>query len=509
MTIDVATGTGRIVRDLERRLFDEKRLERLEMLDSWCRGEQPLPDAPPAAQDAVRSFHRDCSHNWALLIAEAVRERQRVRGIKTSRDEDVTGDGEAWALWHRMRMPIVFADIARIKSRLGAAYALVSPPSPDEPDVPVVTAEDPRVCIGDPDPLRPWILRKGLKVVADPTEGVTRLYLYRPGRLDVAESKRRPGTASTAASRFSDSWSWNTDLSGDLPDGMMPLVPFEALDGAAEFEPHLRLLRQIDNLVLQQLSIAVLQAFRQRWVKGLPAQDDQGRKIDYSELFPADPASVWLLPSIGEVGESGQVDLNGILAAIQQRVRHLAATSRTPMYMFDAGGENQSAEGASVVREGIVFKVEDRNSRDEPALARVMELAYRWLGQDVTVTGVDWTPPARSSAAERASAMAQANSAGVPLRSNLRIFGELDGIEIDKVMTDLADQQLQDQIAAQAAAQQQADTQVRVEEAKAKAAAAAGAPQNGAQAPAGATNGTVASTGKGAAVATAQSGAQR
>lgn len=501
MTIDLTADRGKTLQRLAALLGDEKRRQRLDDLDAWYRGEPPLPGVPAGAAAAVREFHEHSSTNYALLICEAVRERQRVRGLRTSADDDVTGDGAAFALWTRMRMPVVSADVHRLKARFGVAYAMVSPPEPDEPGVPVVTAEDPRSCIADLDPKRPWVPRSGLKMLHDPVSGLSQAYLLAPGRVEVAQADK----PSKAMTRFSArSWSWNEDLSRDLPAGLMPLVPFENLDGLGEFEPHLRLLRRINFMILQQLTIAVMQAFKQRVLKGLPVEDKHGVRIDYSQMFPADPASVWLIPAAAEIWESGQVDLTGIGVAIRDYTRQLSATSRTPMYMFDSGGENQSAEGAATAREGTVFKVEDRNARDGIGWARVMETAGRWVDAPLADVQAIWAPPQHSSAGERASAMAQANAAGMPLRSNAVLFGELDGAEVDRVMADRADEQLQDQIAQQAALDQQAAATARAQAAQPPATAGPAVPdrtatpdqpRNGAQAPAGAPNAAPAPTG--------------
>ena len=430
MPIDVKSGPGLVLARLAKTLYDPARLDRLEMLERWYNNDPDMPGVPVAARTALRQFYEYSATGFALLIAEAVRERQRVRGIRTAADDDSTGDGEAWTLWTDMRMSMVSADVHRLKARFGQAFALVSPPADDEPGVPIVTAEDPRWCVADLDPLRTWVPRAGLKAVHDPVLEVSRLYLYRPGRVDVAEraSKSKDGA------RFNPTtWSWNEDLSRDLPDGLMPLVPYEALDGKGEFEQHLKLLRRINFMVLQQLTIAVLQAFKQRAVKGVPLKDDQGNTIDYNDIFSADPGALWLLPATAEMWESGQVDLTGILTSVRDYIRQLAAVSRTPMHMLDPSGENQSAEGAALSREGLVFKVEDRNSRDALGHARVVDVAGRWLGRRFERVSIIWAPPQRASLSERGSALSQAAAAGVPFRSRMITFGEFDPSDVDRM----------------------------------------------------------------------------
>jgi hypothetical protein len=56
----------------------------------------------------------------------------------------------------------------------------------------------------------------------------------------------------------------------------------------------------------------------------------------------------------------GQVDLGPVRQAIRDDVQDLAAVTRTPLFYLTPDAANGSAEGASLAREGLVFKTEDR-----------------------------------------------------------------------------------------------------------------------------------------------------
>jgi hypothetical protein len=436
-------GAGWWVQRLARELQDDRRQARLKLLDDWYRGEPPLPGVARNAREAVQDFYRECDSNFAALLVEAVRERQRVRGLRSAADSDSTGDAEAWALWMRMRMPLVSADALRLKARFGSAAILVSPPSEGDPETPVATAEDPRSVAFETDPLRHWVARAGLKMFRDEVAGLDLAYLYRPGRVDVAAreaTRRRPG----GPVKFSaDGWEWAPELEPEVPAGLMPLIPFTNLDGQGEFEPHLSLLRRINRIVLQELTIATLQAFKQRALKGAPNKDDKGNLIDYNDIFTADPGAIWLLPQSAELWESGQVDLSGILSMATESIKKLSAVARTPLPMLIPGSQNQSAEGAAAAREGLVFKVEDRNARDQDPLALAVSAAYRWLGDEerarLNSLSVIWAPPQRSSLSERANAMAQAATGGVPWRTRMIEYGEHDPADVDRMESERDD----------------------------------------------------------------------
>jgi hypothetical protein len=454
-------GAGALMLRLSRNLYDPKRLERLTRLHNWYAGCPELPHVARNAAEAVREFHAHARTNLAALIADAPADRQRVRGVRTSVDGDSTGDAAAWELWKRMRMAVVAADALRLKYRFGESFVLVSPPQEDEPDVPVATAEDPRYVVGEPDPMRPWKLRHGLKIVRDDFQGMDLAYLYRPGRLDVAVHeipRRRGNTLAPEPTRFDPkSWEWAPELAPKVPDGLMPLVALRNLDGLGEFEPHLDLLRRINFMILQRITVAVFQAFKQRALKGAPSVNSKGEEIDYTDIFSAAPNAIWLLPETAEMWESGEVNLSGILESAAADIRQLAAVTRTPMHMLMPSGENQSAEGAAFAREGLVFKVEDRSARDEGPLAQVMSDAFLWLGDEERALpaklSVIWAPPQRSSLAERASALAQAATGEVPWRTRMVDIGEWDPIDVDRMETEREDDEIFKQRIALAAAQ--------------------------------------------------------
>jgi hypothetical protein len=463
VAIDVkeAQSAGWWMLRLAKQLHDEGRQKRLKLLDDWARGEPPLPDGATAARSAFQAFQRHACSNFALVIGEALCDRMRHRAIRTAVDSDDTGDADAWQLWRAMRGQVVAAEVHRMMFRFGEAYAIVGEPVDG---VPVLTAEDPRYVIAEVDPLRPWLPRAFLKMVRDDMAGRDLAYLFRPGRLDVAFRDAPGRKVGAGPGLFSASgWTLDEELSGDLPahpggGKLMPVVAFRNLDGVGEFEPHLPLLARINHMILQRMMIATLQAFRQRALEGAPIKDDDGQPINWSDILSADPAAVWAIPEGVKIWESGQVNLEPILNAVKADVIHLAAVSRTPMSMLDPGGENQSAEGAALAREGLVFKAEDRIGRVDPAWAAVAAAAFAWQGDKERAQAAkltfDWAPPQRMSLTERASAAAQAATAGVPWRTRMTDVMGFDPAHVDRMEAErLDDLLLMQQVAAAKAAQ--------------------------------------------------------
>ncbi|MGI8711089.1 MAG: phage portal protein, partial [Acidimicrobiales bacterium] len=177
----------------------------------------------------------------------------------------------------------------------------------------------------------------------------------------------------------------------------------------------------INVMLLQRVTIAMMQAFRQRAIKGIPVADAEGREVDYSNVFAADPGALWQLPDDAEIWESGQVDLTPILESVKADVRDLAAVTKVPMFYLFPDAANGSAEGASLQREGLVFKVADRIEQTSESWERVMSLAFGFAGDRERASLVDmetlWQPPERFSLAERYDANSKATD--VPWRTRM------------------------------------------------------------------------------------------
>ena len=439
-------------------LNDRRRRQRLWLLHNYYAGDPPLPQGADNARESFEAFQRHSRSNFAELIVGAVAERMSPVGYRTALDADASGDAEASAVWERAGLAVVASDTHTRMLSLGEAYVIVGDLD-EETGSPLVTAEDPRTMIGEPDPVNPSRLRAAIKVLHDDAEQEDRIYLYLPGEVVVARRRQKhpsplaagadalPMLSSGLGIHF-DPRGWDIDpqRSGPLPHGRMPVVRFANRDCVGEYERHLDLLNRINHQILQRMVIATMQAFRQRAVQGLPLIDeDTGKEIDYSDVFTADPAALWQLPETAKMWESGQVDLTPILSAVKDDVQHLAAVTRTPLHLLQPAGVNQSAEGASLSREGLVFKTRDRIARTSHPWARVMSLCFLAMGEpqraDLSKLRTLWAAPEQLSLAERADAASKA-SQDIPLRSRLiHIWGHTPA-EADLMMVEWADQRL-------------------------------------------------------------------
>lgn len=457
--IDVPGSDGWWLNRLARRLLDKARQDRLNLLDDWYKGCPPLPIVGDNVARAYNAFQEHARSNFAELITEAPRDRMVPVGIRTGVDGDETGDLEAWNMWRGAGLPVESAEVHRMMLAMGDAFVITGPPE-DGSSVPVITAEDPRQVVTEHDPRHQRRVLSALKMFRDDVSGRDLAYLYFPGRVRVAFRAFRAGTSVASQPKLSfspRSWEWDEELSGALPDGLMPVTRFRNRRGVGEFEPHLPLLRRINHQILQRMTIATLQAFRQRGIKGLPEKDPAtGKVIDYNDVFSADPGALWQLPEGVEMWESGQVDLTPILSAVRADVEHLAAVTRRPMHMLMPAGENQSAEGAAKSTEGLVYLVEDRRLRTDVCWCTVVSNGFRYLEDedrsDPTQLSIIWAPAERFSLTQKADAAVKAKAADMPWRWRATHIWQIPPDEVNRLAGDRASDAILESLRVPAAA---------------------------------------------------------
>jgi SPP1 Gp6-like portal protein len=424
------------------------RRDRYDELEDYYTGEIGVPvNTTKAVRQAYRRLMALARTNFAELVVEAVRERMVVVGFRTGGADDELGDTEAWRIWQANSLDADSLLVHRASLVMGEAAVIVGGIDP-EIGVPVITPEDPREVIVERDPVRRRRVVAALKVFIDDIDDVQHAYLYLPGFV-LRASRDKPAGDMVDWS----GWEWDGPPEA-LPAMVVPVVGFsnrETLRGRqdgqgrswGEFEPHRAILDRINYTILNRLEIATMQAFRQRGLKGnFPENDPQGNPIDYDDIFAADPGALWLLPETAEVWESGQVDLGPIRQALRDDVQDLAAVTRTPLFYLTPDAANGSAEGASLAREGLVFKTADRIVQASEAWEQVMALAFLFADDLERARRGDmealWAPPERFSLAERYDAASKAQAAGVPWRSVMTSILQFSPQEVERMETDRA-----------------------------------------------------------------------
>jgi hypothetical protein len=402
----------------------------LDLLDDYLAGDPPLPHVADGWREALRPFIRLARMNYAELVVESARERMIPLGFGTAADDDRSGDSEAARVYAANSLDLVTADVFLWMLEFGDAYMIVGPrPGADDGDPPLITAEDPREVITAEDPATGRTLA-GVKVFRDEWDDRDLAYVYLPGEVHVAVRRGSASIMAATSYRFGGrQWEWDDSAGGKPPAGFDDLIGvhrFRNRRGVGEYEPHLDVLDRINDTLFERLAVAKYQAFRQRAAIGLPDRyppdhPNAGELIDYSQAFLADPGAFWSLPPGVTMWEGNSIDLGPIRLAVKDDVEALAAVTRTPLHYITPDAASGSAEGASTMREGLVYRVEDRRRRAAAALARAMSTAFRIMGRtdraDVLKIRTLWQPAERYSLAERMSSATQAKAAGLPQES--------------------------------------------------------------------------------------------
>lgn len=428
---------------------------RYNLMQSYIDGDSPLPEGVEGFRQAYREFQRKARTNFAEIIVEAVQERMTVTGFRVG--DDATLESVAARYWSTNEMDVAADDVHSDMLGLGRGVVIVGPsevsskwdwlPWRKEERIPVITREDPRLIGVEYDPLNRSRVVSALKTYTDEIAGEDVLHLYLPGK--VLTARRRSSEGSQYRPNVSD-FEWTDEQT--LPYAVVPVVTFANRRGIGEFETHTDLIDRINYMVLQRLVITAMQAFKQRAAIGdFPETDEAGNPIDYGAVFRPGPGAIWLLNEGQEMWESGSTDIRPLLEAVKDDIRELAAGTRTPMTMLLPDSQNQSAEGASAAREGLVFKAKNRQKRAAYGWNQVMQLALLFGGnglqRDVETL---WLPAERQSLAERADAASKATD--LPFGTKLRKVWGFSEAEAERI----EQERMSDVFATLIASQQQA-----------------------------------------------------
>ena len=405
------------------------------MLERYYDGDAPLPEGAEGQSRAYRKFQKKARLNMAQLSVAAVRERMRIGGFRTGAADDENGDDEARRLWKANNLDVYSADLHTNFLKFGQAYAIVGMLQGRE--YPLVTVEDPRQVYCDVSPEDPSNVMAAVKVWSE--YGQHHAYFYYSDEILVF---RKPGDTSPYDI---DNWMFDEEASAPNPLGEVPVVKFTNSDERGEYEPYLDIIDRINHMILQRLIIATTQAFKQKYVKGdFPTHDPDGNEIDYNGLFQGAPGSMWILPPDAELGELDQSGIQDIINAVRADIQDFAAVTRTPMHYLSPEGANQSAEGASLAREGLVFKTEDRIARATVGWSKVMSLMFKWMGDEERAALLDleplWKPAERYSLSERADANTKFQD--LPFRSRMKLIGQFTPAEVAEMEVEKAGEQI-------------------------------------------------------------------
>lgn len=269
------------------------------------------------------------------------------------------------------------------------------------------------------------------RLVVDDSKTTTKVY-SKTAQREHDRSVVDPNDVSSVAKFASDAkawepgsdWEWAEDSQASdfsYAEGCdsLPIVRLSTVDGQGLFEPYLPMLKRIDRETFDRLCITMMQAFRQRAIKGtVPTtytEEDQevidgdkqaGDPIDLASTFAVGPAALWKLPDGVDIWESQTTDTGSLQNNIMADVKQLASAAGIPLDILSPDVQG-SANGAELKRETLKFKVQTMNELDSEPIVRMVRMALaasKTANASASEFEMVWKPMDTTSSLEQAQA---------------------------------------------------------------------------------------------------------
>lgn len=392
----------------------ESRRPRIKRLRDYSSGRPDLPEMTPNARATWIAFQKRSRTDFGGIAVRSHVNRIKFRGVRVGADSasDVAVAARVIARDNRLPMQIRAAVRNMVAVSIGYLVGFV-----DEDGSPLIQSEDPESFYADPDPVRPWRARAGIKTWRDDVAKIDHAMVW-CGPLH--QEFVRQGSAFPALVSASGPW-WPVGVPERTPGWDHPPISiFDREDGLGLIEPHMDLIDRLIGEKLQRLSTAAIQAFKQRALKVsegyelLEFHPITGEKIDYEERFAPAPGALWDLPPGIDIWESGTTDITPMLQAEKDDAREFAAVTGTPVAMLQPDNANQSAAGAAATTAQQADACDTDIDRIRLGVeARILD-ALELQGFDVEDTiEADFENPRWVTLAEKMDAYSKAIAAGM------------------------------------------------------------------------------------------------
>jgi hypothetical protein len=417
------------------------------LMDNYYYGDHPLPFVTKAhnskMHDEFRKLLEDSRSNFMRLIVDAAEERLKVEGFRLSASTDTRSDQPSWDIWQANSMDEQ-AGTAFLESLIkGVAYVSVWYPEPGE-DYAQIQIEDPLQTIVAYVPGTNFRKRAAaLKVWRDEWTGQDRanvylaagnpdwpagIYKYRASTSQTQHFLGTPAQQALSEVVYGQGWEEIPDSYVDNPLGILPIVPLRnrprlLLEGESEIADVYRIQNQINGFLFLLAIAGYFGAHRQRWAVGMSLMVDESGKP------PFDIAVDRLIVSESkdtQFGDFAQTDLAGYISAIDQKIQHLAITTRTPKHYLLPTGQEPSGDALNAAESGLVKKVERKQRPFGEGLEEAIRLARLFQGSaDAPVDSeLVWAPAATPTVSEVTDAVIKRFLAGlVPWETSIEDLG--------------------------------------------------------------------------------------
>lgn len=464
------------------------RQDRYTALYRYSVGEHPTPPGDEDYADILRDLIRFARTNYVGLAIRATTERMRVKDFKFGTDNENV-DEDAKKFWVANNMDLLSSVGINDAATFGESYAMVSPPDEnDKNKIPIITMEDPRQCITEPDPLRPMRSLAGLKMYEDFVLGKLVCILILPKKVFVYHgplatrgtqddmdgvTSKLEGGASAAGFELVNTYSNELGevflVRGPWQPEHGPISLSECENGALDIQD------RINFTILARLVIAHNQAYRQRWATGVEAPVNKKGQVKP----PFDPGSdkVWITSSDkAKFGDFEQADITQLLEAARDDIGDFAAITQTPVTYLTNRMVNVSGDALTSAQASLVSKVRLRQKAMGWYFQQIIKLCFRYQDDeraDEVFAETIWADPEIRGMAEIADMVGKFAAAGIPLALILERAG-FSATEIEFAVAEAERMKQQEMEQAQQQMDMQTKSQIAVQKAAPKPAVEAG-----------------------------------
>lgn len=386
-----------------------QQIPKLDKLDKYFEGEQPLKYMAAAMQAEVGDRVSQLVLNWLRFGAEAYENRLDIEGFRY-RGAD-SSDDDLWAIWQANGLDEQ-AQQAHLDSLvLGRSYVIVG--SPDKAgDAPIVTVESPFQVFAERDPrtrrvsaaVKRWQEGEGSDVVQMAT-------LYLPD--------------STETFAFGKD-GWMPNASADVHElGVVPVVPLVNRprilrpDGLSEFQDVIPVAEAANKMATDMMVSGEYHAMPRRWASALRADDFVDANGNPINVWSRDAGRLWATESsetkFGQFQESDLAVFHNSIKLLAQLASQMLALP--PHYLSFVGDNPASADAIRSSETQLVKRVERKHTYLGGAWEDVQRLVLRFKSGkwDPAAQGIEtqWRDPSTPTVAQQADAVVKKVQAGI------------------------------------------------------------------------------------------------
>lgn len=403
----------------------------LKELEDWYCGEHPLPfltkSHAPKMRSEFRQMLEESRSNFMRLLIDVVDERMQIEGIRLSATSDATTDKDSWDTWQANQMDSLSRAAILDSLIKGVSYVSVWEDANGDgyADLAVEDASETIVAYTPGSNFR--LRDAALKVWRQ--GDMQRANVWMPDALYKFERDIKQGTGSNPGTKWQPVASDDAVVSHIF--GVVPVIPIRnrgrlLVEGESEIADATSVQSQINGFLFLLALAGYFGAHRQRWATGIKLMEDE-ENGDLKEPF--DIAIDKLIVDEDEnarFGEFAQTDLTQYIKAIDQKVAHLAITTRTPKHYLLPDGQDPSGDAIKSSESGLIRRVERKQSSVGEAFEEVARLGRMAEGKGETQVDseVVWSDASTESEAVRTDAVIKTFQAGlIPAEQALEDLG--------------------------------------------------------------------------------------